>query len=139
MIQGADMAELLQFVSFLSVLHDDRNAIIYHGQVAYLTKARAKLILDCQPGVLEPVKRAKKKKAKPQPAPDQGQADGGASSAVEIVDLRTAVASLHHSSRRAVARKLGGVDDLTTAEADEIIAAAADDELARAAADQLVA
>jgi hypothetical protein len=133
------MAELLKFVSALSVLHDDRNAIIYHGQVAHLTKARAKLILDCQPGVLEPIKQAEKKKAKPQPVPDDGQVDGGASSSVEIVDLRTAVAALYHSSRRAIARKLGGGDDLTTADADEIIAAASDHELAEAAADQLEA
>lgn len=134
------MARLLKYRSALSVLHDDRGAVIFRNEIAHLTSARAKKILDCQPGVLELLEQPKKKRPQPKrKAEVEPEVDSGSSEAVEIVDLRAAVADLHHSSRRAVARKLGGGDDLTTAQADQLIGDADNEALAKAAADQLEA
>ena len=138
------MARLLKYRSALSVLHDDRGAVVFRNEIAHLTSARAKKILECQPGVLELLEQPKKKRPQPKRKAEvepevEPEVDSGSSEAVEIVDLRAAVADLHHSSRRAVARKLGGGDDLTTAQADQLIGDADDEALAKAAADQLEA
>jgi hypothetical protein len=149
---------LKPYHSRLSVLIDDRRAVVYRGDTAYLSDLRASKIQQAHVGSLIPIddkggdrapefadnEISRPIKQKPQAELELEQAveptsqdDEADVIEVFVEDLREAVEGLHHSSRRAVARKLGGDDDINTKDADELIAAASDDELQEAARDHL--
>lgn len=136
---------LKPYHSRLSVLIDDKRAVVYRGGTAYLSDLRASKIQEAHVGSLIPIEvKAEQPEPEPQAELELEQAveptsqdDEADVVEVFVEDLREAVEGLHHSSRRAVARKLGGDDDINTKDADELIAAACDEELQEAARDHL--
>lgn len=129
-----------------AILVDDRKVAIFPGGRAFLSDERAGRILAVRPGSLKPA-------AEPECEPDRDRFHSEVESdrdrfqlaepecdsecepecasecEPEFDDVRAEYQSLHHKTRKKVARELGGGDGMNTADADAFVLSLPDDAL----------
>ena len=112
-----------------AILVDDRKVAIFPGGRAFLSDERAGRILAVRPGSLKP---AAEPECEPGCAPEcepECEPECAPECEPEFDDVRAEYQSLHHKTRKKVARELGGGDGMNTADADAFVLSLPDDAL----------